>query len=57
MIGRNKPRPPDFTTSTLPPGDTLSVAIVCHDLESVEVTWGPGSAHHGPSANLSLEFR
>lgn len=48
---------PTRTPRTGGVGDTLSVAIVCHDLESVEVTWGPGSAHHGPSANLSLEFR
>lgn len=48
---------PTRTPRTGGVGDTLSVAIVCHDLESVEVTWGPGSAHHGLSANLSLEFR
>lgn len=48
---------PTRTPRTGGVGDTLSVAIVCHDLQSVEVTWGTGSAHHGPSANLSLEFR
>lgn len=35
-----------------PAGD---VTVVCHDLETVEVTWGSGPDHH--SANLSLEFR
>eukprot|EP00072_Mus_musculus_P064982 XP_011247849.1 PREDICTED: cytokine receptor-like factor 2 isoform X1 [Mus musculus] len=35
-----------------PAGD---VTVVCHDLETVEVTWGSGPDHHG--ANLSLEFR
>ncbi|XP_076781949.1 cytokine receptor-like factor 2 isoform X2 [Arvicanthis niloticus] len=39
--------------------DVFPVDIVCHDLEKVEVTWGP--AHRGHAYvdgwNLSLEFR
>lgn len=48
---------PTRTPRTVGTGDNLAFAIVCRDLENVEVTWGPGPAHRGRPANLSLEFR
>ncbi|XP_028608213.1 cytokine receptor-like factor 2 [Grammomys surdaster] len=40
-------------------GDVLTVNITCHDLETVEVTWGPTQHGHAFLAvrNLSLDFR
>lgn len=36
------------------PGDVIPVRVICHDLETLEVTWDPAP---GSAANFSLAFR